>query len=370
MNVKKLTLYALILTFILTMVMVQDTKAARIKDITGFKGIRSNHLIGYGLVVGLKGSGDTSSTKFMIRSLGEALARLGIAGDGKKFKVKNVAAVMVTADLPPFSKQGSKLDVTISSIGDAKSLQGGTLLMTPLKAANQEVYAVAQGPISIGGFIIEANDTTIQQNHPTVGRISSGALVEREVDLQLDNLEELNISLNNPDFTTATRITGKINDLLNGNYASAVDSGSVKINIPSSYSDRIVQLISRIETLDVQPDALAKVILNERTGTIVMGNDVKVAPVAVAHGNLTIQVTTEFDISQPNPFSNGETTTVPKTSILADTGEEGSLSIVEGLSIGELVKALNELGVTPRDLIAIIQAIKSAGALQAQIEIS
>lgn len=370
MNVKRVTIYALIITIILTLALSKESNAARVKDLVGFKGVRSNHLIGYGLVVGLKGSGDTTSTQFMMKSLGEALARLGISGDSKKFKVKNVAAVMVTADLPPFARQGSQIDVIISSIGDAKSLQGGTLLMTPLKAANQNVYAVAQGPISIGGFVIESNETAIQQNHPTVGRISSGALVEREVDLELASLRELNLSLNNPDFTTALRITNKINDVLNGNYASALDSGSVKVRIPRRYSNKKVQLISRIESLEVKPDAMAKVILNERTGTIVMGSDVRIAPVAVAHGNLTIQVTTEYEISQPNPFSTGKTSMVPKTSILADTGEEGSLALVQGLSIGELVRALNELGVTPRDLIAIIQAIKSAGALQATIEIT
>ncbi|MBF0104833.1 MAG: flagellar basal body P-ring protein FlgI [Deltaproteobacteria bacterium] len=370
MNIKKFTIYLVIVSLILTAALVRDSRAARIKDLVGFEGVRSNHLIGYGLIVGLKGTGDTTSTQFMMKSLGEALARLGISGDSQSFKVKNVAAVMVTAELPAFARQGSHLDVVISSIGDAKSLQGGTLLMTPLKAANQEVYAVAQGPISIGGFSVESNETAIQQNHPTVGRISSGALVEKEVDLQLADMKELNISLNEPDFTTALRITNKINDVLNGNYADAIDSGSVNVKIPNQFTSRIVQLISRIETLEVKPDAMAKVILNERTGTIVMGSEVKIAPVAVAHGNLTIQVTTEYEVSQPNPFATGDTRVVPKTSILADTGEEGSLALVEGVSIGELVRALNELGVTPRDLIAIIQAIKSAGALQAVIEIT
>lgn len=344
--------------------------AARIKDLAGFKGVRNNQLIGYGLIVGLNGTGDSSSSEFMAKSLGEALARMGISGDTKAFKVKNVAAVMVTAELPPFAKAGSKIDVVVSSIGDAKSLQGGTLLMTPLKAANQEVYAVAQGPISIGGFSVESNATSIQQNHPTVGRVASGALVEKEVELQLDSMRTLDLSLNNPDFTTAMRIADAINSQLSGNYAKAVDSGSVEIEVPGRFQSKLVQMISQIESLDVQPDTQAKVVLNERTGTVVMGENVKVSPVAVAHGNLSIQITTEYEVSQPNPFSLGETKVIPKTSILADTGEEGSLAVVQGASIGDLVKALNQLGVTPRDLIAILQAIKEAGALQAEIEIS
>lgn len=378
MNYRRVTVYALFLSLILALAFVHPTRAARIKDLVGFRGVRSNQLIGYGLVVGLNGTGDSTSSEFMQKSLGEALARMGISGDAKKFKVKNVAAVMVTADLPPFARQGSKIDVVISSIGDAKNLQGGTLLMTPLKAANQDVYAVAQGPISIGGFVATANNATggvqgntmIQQNHPTVGRIANGAMVEREVELALEDMETLQISLNNPDFTTALRITNKINEALDGNYAKAVDSGSIDLEIPGSFKRKVVQMISRVEALEVEPDVMAKVILNERTGTIVMGHDVRISPVAVAHGNLTIQVTTEFEVSQPNPFSQGETRVVPKTSILADTGMEGTLAMVEGLSIGDLVKALNELGVTPRDLIAILQAIKSSGALQAEIEIT
>lgn len=370
MNLKRITIYAFFLSLILVIAFVHPTRAARVKDLVGFKGVRSNQLIGYGLVVGLNGTGDTTSNEFMQKSLGEALARMGISGDAKKFKVKNVAAVMVTADLPAFSRQGSKIDVVISSIGDAKSLQGGTLLMTALKAANQDVYAVAQGPVSIGGFVIQTQNTSIQQNHPTVGRIANGALVEREVELALEDMDSLHMSLNSPDFTTALRITNKINEALDGNYAKAIDSGSVDIEIPGSFKSKVVQMISRIEALEVQPDQLAKVILNERTGTVVMGHDVRISPVAVAHGNLTIQVTTEYEVSQPNPFSQGETKVIPKTSILADTGEEGTLAMVEGLSIGDLVKALNELGVTPRDLIAILQAIKSSGALQAEIEIT
>ncbi len=365
----KLALYATIIALVLIIAFTQDAQAARIKDVAGFKGVRSNQLIGYGLVVGLNGTGDTSSTDFMMKSLGEALARMGIAGDSKKFKVKNVAAVMITSDLPPFARQGSKIDVTVSSIGDAKSLQGGTLLVTPLKAANDEIYAVAQGPISIGGFAAASNETSIQQNHPTVGQIASGASVEREVELDLSSMNQLDLSLNNPDFTTALRISEKINQELDGNYAKALDSGSVELDIPSRFKDRLVQLISRVESLEVEPDVTAKVILNERTGTVVMGKDVRVSAVAVAHGNLTIQVTTEFEVSQPNPLSTGETRVVPKTSILADTGEEGTLAVVQGISIGDLVRALNDLGVTPRDLIAILQAIKAAGSLQAEIEI-
>lgn len=354
----------------ITLMFSAPSRAARLKDLASFEGVRANQLIGYGLVVGLNGTGDSSNTEFMQKSLGEAFARMGISADPKKFKVKNVASVMVTSDLPPFSRQGSKIDVLVSSVGDAKSLQGGTLLMTPLKAANQEIYAVAQGPISIGGFVVASNDTSIQQNHPTVGRVSNGASVEKEVEFELADMSKLEIALHNPDFTTALRMSDRINELLSGNYAKAVDSGSVEIKVPGHYQNKLVQMISRIESVEVQPDVQAKVVLNERTGTVVMGENVRISTVAVAHGNLTIQVTTQFQVSQPNIFARGETKTVPQTSILADTGEEGTLGIVEGISIGELVKALNELGVTPRDLIAILQAIKASGALQADIEIS
>lgn len=345
-------------------------QAARLKEIANFKGVRSNQLIGYGLIVGLQGTGDSATMQFMRESLGEALARMGISADSEQFKTKNVASVMVTADLPPFARQGSKIDVVISSIGDAKSLQGGTLLMTPLKAANQEVYAVAQGPISIGGFMIESNDSSVQQNHPTVGRVANGAIVEREVEFDLADASSLDISLNNPDFTTALRMSNRINELLKGNYAKAQDSGSIELSVPRSYRDKIVQLIAKVESLEVEPDNQGKIILNERTGTVVMGENVRISTVAVAHGNLTIQISTEQEVSQPNPFGQGETTITPKTSILAETGEEGNVALIEGLSIGELVKALNDLGVTPRDLIAILQAIKAAGALQAEIVIS
>lgn len=368
MKVSQNKLYLFCMTLIL--LYAYTAHAARIKDLAGFKGVRSNQLIGYGLIVGLNSSGDSSTSDFMTKSLGEALARMGVSGDAKAFKVKNVASVMVTADLPPFAKAGSKIDVVISSIGDAKSLQGGTLLMTPLKAANQEIYAVAQGPISVGGFSVASNESSIQQNHPTVGRIAGGALIEREVELALDDLRTLQLSLNNPDFTTALRMADAINEQLSGNFAKAMDSGSVDIEVPGRFKNRLVSMMSEIETLDVQPDSQAKVVLNERTGTVVMGENVKVSPVAIAHGNLSIQITTEFQVSQPNPFSMGTTAIVPKTSILADTGETGTLGVVQGASIGELVKALNELGVTPRDLIAILQAIKAAGALQAEIEIS
>ena len=360
-----------LLLLVSTLLVTSPAKSARLKELAGFKGVRSNQLIGYGLIVGLNGTGDSTSSAFMRKSLGEALARMGVSADPKTFKTKNVAAVMVTAKLPPFARQGSKIDVVISSIGDSKSLQGGTLLMTPLKAANQEVYAVAQGPISIGGFVVESNDNSIQQNHPTVGRIASGAIVEREVELDFSNKDKLDIALNSPDFTTAMRMSNKINELLKGNYAKAKDSGSIEMSIPSKYKKSVVELIARVESLEVQPDNKGKVILNERTGTVVMGENVRISTVAVAHGNLTIQITTELQASQPNLYSQtGTTEVLPQTSILAETGEEGNIGLVEGLSIGELVKALNDLGVTPRDLIAIIQAIKSAGALQAEIVIS
>lgn len=350
----------------------QGAHASRLKDISNFKGVRSNQLIGYGLVVGLDGSGDSTSSDIMKRSLGEALAKMGLGADSTKFQVKNVASVMVTAQLPAFSKAGSTIDIMVSSIGDAKSLQGGTLLMTPLKAANQTVYAVAQGAISVGGYQAESADgaSSVSKNHQTVGKIANGAIVEQEVEFALEGKSQIELSLNEPDFTTATRIAASINKFLGGKNAEAPDSGSVVIKVPEKYASRVASLIANIETLEIQPDVAARVILNERTGTIVMGENVRISTVAVSHGNLSIQIDQTYEVSQPNALSKGETKVISQTEFTVSDDKDRKLVLVpEGVSIGEVVRALNAIGVEPRDLISVLQAIKAAGALQGELQL-
>ncbi|MBI4239270.1 MAG: flagellar basal body P-ring protein FlgI [Deltaproteobacteria bacterium] len=345
-------------------------QATRLKDISNFVGVRNNQLIGYGLVVGLDGTGDSASSDVMRRSLGEALAKMGVGADPAKFQVKNVAAIMVTATLPPFAKVGSAIDVLVSSIGDAKSLKGGTLLMTPIKGANQEVYAVAQGPLSVGGFEAEAasGGSTIQKNHQTVAKLTNGALVEKEVDFGLAGKAELEVALNQPDFTTAVRMAQKINEHLGSRVASAPDSGSVKIRVPGRYRGKISTLIAEVETLEIQPDVAAHIVVNERTGTVVMGENVRVSTVAVAHGNLSIQIDQNYQVSQPNALSQGQTVTTPQTDFTVTEEKDRKLVLVpEGVTIGDVVRALNAIGVTPRDLISVLQAIKAAGALQGEL---
>lgn len=343
--------------------------AARVKDIVTIEGVRDNQILGYGLVIGLSGTGDKQGTEFTIQSLATMLSKQGIIVDPHEVKVKNVAAVIVTANLPPFVRAGSKIDVLVSSIGDATSLQGGTLLMTPLKAPNQQIYAVAQGPISLGGFLGGKGGDSVQKNHPTAGRIPGGALVEREVKIDLGSMESIALTLKNQDFTTAVRLSRTINNLLGEESAEPVSSGTVEIKVPERYRNKVVELIASIETVEIQVDKNAKVVLNERTGTIVMGEDVRISTVAISHGNLTIQIKTEQQISQPLPFSQGETVVVPQREVSVEEGK-GQLHVVEaGVSIGEVVRALNAIGVTPRDLIAILQAMKAAGALQAELEI-
>ncbi|MBF0492337.1 MAG: flagellar basal body P-ring protein FlgI [Deltaproteobacteria bacterium] len=347
-----------------------SAQASRIKDISNFKGVRNNQLIGYGLVVGLDSSGDSTSSEVVRKSMGEVLAKMGIGTDVSRFQSKNVAAVMVTATLPAFSKMGSTVDVVVSSIGDAKSLQGGTLLMTPLRGANQEVYAVAQGPISVGGYTAEApaGGSVVKTNHQTVAKITGGAIVEKEVDFGLDKSTELVLALNQPDFTTATRVAQKINENLKGKYANAGDSGSISIQVPGEYQDKVVGLIARLESLEIQPDSTARVVLNERTGTVVMGENVRISTVAVSHGSLNIRIDQSYQVSQPNALSQGETAIIPQSDISVSDDKERKLVIVpQGVSIGEIVKALNSMGVSARDLISVLQAIKAAGALQGEL---
>jgi len=345
--------------------------AARIKDIANIRGVRQNQLFGYGLVVGLDGTGDGNKSLFTVQSLSSMLERMGVTTHPDQLKVKNVAAVMITANLPPFARTGSRIDVLVSSIGDAKNLQGGTLLLTPLKGADGNVYAVAQGPVSTGGFSYgKGTGTGVQKNFPTVGRIADGALIEREIANNFNQREELTLALHAPDFTTATRVAQAINMAFGDDLAAAPDAGTIKVKVPDLYRGRSVELVALIENLGVTPDMVSKVIINERTGTVIMGENVRIATIAIAHGNLSIQVNRQDNVSQPLPFSRGGETVV--TSDRQMTVEEGRnpLFLVEsGVSIGEVVRALNALGVSPRDLIGIFQALKAAGALQAELQI-
>lgn len=342
---------------------------ARIKDIAYFMGTRSNPLFGYGLVIGLNGTGDNNKTQFTTSTLSNFLDRMGIHVDPDRLRVNNVAAVMVTAKLPPFARVGNRVDVQVSSIGDAESLEGGTLLLTPLQGPDGEVYAAAQGPLTTGGFSIEGDTgSTVQMNHPTVGIISGGATVEKEFTVSYEGLDRLDLVLREPDFSTAGTTADTINLSLGGAYASALDARTVRIDVPLSYRENIVAMIRRVENLDVIPDTIARVVVNERTGTIVMGENVKISPVAIAHGNLTVQITEQPAVSQPLPLSEGETVVVPQTAIEVQEGK-GALALVQGATIGQVIQGLNAIGATPRDIITILQTIRAAGALHAELEI-
>jgi flagellar P-ring protein FlgI len=360
---------------VLTLATLLSSPAAfalsRIKDLVSVEGVRENQLVGYGLVVGLNGTGDTlNNTPFTRQSLQAMLERLGVNIRGANLRTANVAAVMVTSNLPAFSTQGTRVDVTVSALGDAQSLQGGTLLVTPLLGADGEVYAVAQGSVAIAGFQAQGEAASVTRGVPTVGRISNGALIEREVVFALKEAKSLRLSLHNPDFTTAKRIAGVINDFIGGASAEPTDPATVVLQLPRNYNGNIIQLLTEVEQLRVDPDQRARIVIDERSGIIVMGKDVKVSTVAVAQGNLTVTITESPVVSQPNPLANGQTVVVPRTNIQVDTGNGAQLGIVkQGVTLKELVDGLNALGIGPRDMIAILQAIKAAGALQADIEV-
>jgi len=371
MKMKKTFILILTLIFLLPISFesIGEVKV-RIKDITKIQEIEETQLFGYGLVVGLNGTGDKKGVPFTIQSISNMLQRLGISVDSQQLKLKNVAAVMVTCTLSPFNKIGSHIDVTVSSIGDATSLQGGTLLFTPLQTIDGEVYVVAQGQISIGGFNISGGGGLAQKNHPTVGRIPGGGIVKKEISLTFLNKGNLSLVLSYPDFATAEHIAEEINKTFSNSLAKAQDAGIVKVEIPEEYKKEraLVDFISQIEGIYVIPDTKAKVVINEKTGTIVTGKNIKISKVAVSHGNLFVTIKTTPIISQPPPFSEGETVTTQKEEIEVKE-EKGRMTLVEGATVEELVQALNALGVTPRDIIAIFQAIKEAGALQGELVI-
>ncbi|OGT99536.1 MAG: flagellar biosynthesis protein FlgA [Geobacteraceae bacterium GWB2_52_12] len=361
---------AIITVFAFVLLISATAHAIRIKDLASFEGVRDNQLIGYGLVVGLNGSGDSDQAKIQTQSIVNMLERMGITTSVNDIKLKNVAAVMVTATLPPFAKQGNRLDVLVSSLGDAKSLAGGTLLMAPLKGADNQVYAVAQGSILTNSFAFGGQGATAQKNHPTAGRVPNGALVERELPNTLTGKTALNLNLHDSDFTTASRIVAVINGKFNSAVAFSNDPGSVTLTIPAAYANRAVEFVAALELLEVKPDVHAKVVLNERTGTVVMGENVRISTVAVTHGSLSLVIKETPKVSQPAPFSQtGETKVVPRTDLKVEEENRRLLVLQEGASIGDVVRALNMLGVTPRDLISILQAVKSAGALQAELSI-
>ncbi len=358
--------YFLCIICILHLSIIQ-CQAARLKDISSIQGVRNNQLVGYGLVVGLDGTGDGTQAQFTTQSIVNMMERMGINVDPNKVKVKNVASVMVTAKLPPFAKIGQTIDVLVSSIGDAKSLQGGTLLLTPLRGVDGKIYALAQGPISIGGFAASGGGASVQKNHPTVGRIPNGATVEREVPVNIDDKTNLKISLNQGDFTTVIRAARAINKRMGMDIARAIDAETISVKIPKRYRDNAVALIAKIENVRIKPDVQAKVVVDERTGTVVMGEQVRISEVAIAHGNLSIQIRENPRVSQPSPLSNGQTVVTANTNIKAKEGGGKLILLKQGATIGQLVRALNAVGVTPRDLISILQAIKAAGALQADL---
>jgi len=348
-----------------------QASTTRIKDIVDIEGVRDNLLVGYGLVVGLNGTGDTlNNSPFTQQSLIAMLERLGVNIRHENLNTGNVAAVMVTATLPPFTNQGSRIDVAVSALGDADSLQGGTLLVTSLLGADGEVYAVAQGAVNISGFSVRGEAATVVKNIPTSARIPAGAIVEREIDFNLADFREVRLALRNPDFTTARRIARAINGFLAGNIAYAENSASVRLIRPSDFKGTIVDLITDIEQLPIQPDQVARVVIDERSGVIVIGADVKISSVAIAQGNLTIRITETPQVSQPNPFSEGgQTVVVPRTDIEVNQGEDVRLGVLDsGITLQDLVTGLNKLGLAPRDTISILQAIKAAGALQAEIQ--
>ncbi len=359
----------LLLIVLIIITFFTNSYGERIKDIANWSGIRENQLIGYGLVVGLNGTGDKDGT-YLYQPIANMLSRMGITVNVKdlKGKVKNVAAVMVTAKLPTNVKPGAKIDVQVSSIGDAKSLQGGTLLLTPLTGPDGEVYALAQGPVSIGGFIATGKAAQAVKNHQNVGYIPEGAVVEKTVTVDLAGKRELLLLLHYPDITTATNMAEKINQKFKANLAKAIDPTTVYVSIPSTLSGNVVDFMAEIEKLDVITDQPAKVVINERTGTVVIGSNVKIAPTALAHGGLTITIKETPEVSQPLPLAPRGATTevVPRTEVKVEE-KHASLMEVKGSTVGELIKALNALGVTPKDLISILQALKTSGALKADL---
>ncbi len=344
--------------------------AVRIKDVADLQGTAPIQLVGYGLVIGLNKTGDRRQTLFSTQSLANTLQRFGVTVAPEQMKVENIAAVLVTAELSAFARPGSRLDVTASSIGDARSLQGGTLVVTPMRGPDGQVHALAQGPLTLGGFGAGRGGASVQVNHLTVGRVPGGALVQVGQEVQLGRPDAILLALHDPDFSTASRLAAVVNAELGGEVASVVDPATVTVRMPEQFKGSVPELMARMEPLMLTPDAVARVIINERTGTVVVGGGVRLGVAAVAHGNLSVKITEAYEVSQPAPLSSGgQTTVTPKTGVQVDAGTAQLVELEEGVTLDAVVRALNALGVTPRDIIAIMQALKAAGALRAEIVI-
>jgi flagellar P-ring protein precursor FlgI len=342
--------------------------ATRLKELVSLEGVRENQLMGYGLVVGLAGTGDRRQSVFSAQSLTNLLERMGLTVDATTIQVKNTAAVMITATLPPYSQAGSRIDVTVSAMGDAPSLQGGVLLMTGLKAADDQVYAVAQGPLVLGGFLAGTGGNTQAQNHPTVGRIPNGAIVERGAP-SVNLTANLRLQLQRADFATAARVAEALNKRF-GDVARAENEALIAVTLPPEYAKRITEFVAEMERLTVETDSEAVIVVNERTGTIVMGKDVQIAPVAIMQGNLNVEVQTTTSVSQPNAMSSGGTTQVVQQPTVAVKQEQSrNLMLKQGATVEELVRSLTQIGSSPRDIISILQNLKSAGALDADLRV-
>jgi flagellar P-ring protein FlgI len=342
----------------------------RLKDMAGLQGVAPMPLIGYGLVVGLNKTGDRRQTIFSAQTLANMLERFGVLVPGQEMKIENIAAVLVTAELSPYARRGARLDVTVSSIGDARSLQGGTLMATALKGTDGSTYALAQGPLSLGGFGGGKGGNSVQVNHLTVGRVPTGGLVQAEGAIAPPQGDEIVLALNAPDFTSASRVADAINAELGPGTAKALDPASVGVKIPGEYRGSLPTLMARLEPLPITQDAIARVVINERTGTVVVGSNVRLGSAAVAHGNLSVKISTKYTASQPSPFSStGETVVVPDEKVDVTEGDARLITLDEGATLDAVVRALNALGATPRDIIAIVQALKASGALNADLVI-
>ena len=340
-----------------------------IRDVTTVEGVRDNSLIGYGLVVGLKGTGDRQQTYFTVQTLASILARMGVQIPSASVRVNNVAAVFVTASLPPFARPGMHLDVMVSSSGDARSLEGGLLLLTPLYAADGQVFAAAQGPLIIGGYAAGSTTNSKQVNHPTVGRVPGGALIERDSSLDLARLEHLSLLLNDTSFSTAEAVASVINQEWSAPVATVIDGRRVDIKVSTAAPASVPALLARIENLEVEVRRRAKVVVNERTGTVVLGKDVHLGAVSILHGNFSIEVTTSYTVSQPNPLGTGQTEVVPEASVKTTEVPARNVELSEGAGVEQLVTRLQAIGATARDVVSILQAIKAAGALEAELEV-
>ena len=363
-------LLLVVLAVLLSLVLPARTvQSARIKDLAQVSGMRNNQLVGYGLVVGLSGTGDKRGSDFTVQSIFNMLDKMGVSVDKTTLKPKNVAAVMVTAQMSVSAKPGGRLDVTVSSLGDASSLLGGVLLITPLKGVDGNIYAIAQGSLLVGGVSAGGAGASVSKNITTVGLIPGGANVERAVAFSFNDQADLTLMLRSPDFSTATRMAKRVNESTGSAMATAVDAGTVRLAVPATHQGNLAQLVASIENIDVTPDSRARVVVDEKTGTVVLGQNVQISPVAVTQGNLQIQVQESADVSQPLPFSGGQTVVTPQTNVGINE-ENRKLKMIEGATLQELVEGLNALGATPRDLISILRTLQTSGALAADVEVN